>query len=75
MTYAKGFGANKTTRDYLDEFDEKHEDLVMCINVECERKNECLRFTETPSKYKYAVRYSKMNGENGCSYFYEPKIQ
>lgn len=23
MTYAKGWGANKTTREYLDEFEEK----------------------------------------------------
>lgn len=74
MTIAKGFEANKTTRDYIDEFEEKHEDLAMCINDECERKLECLRFAETPSKFKYAVRYSKMNGENGCNYFFEPKI-
>ena len=48
--------------------------ITMCINVECERRNECFRFTKIPSEHQYSALYGKMNGENGCNYFYEPKI-
>jgi len=46
-------------------------DISMCANQTCPKRNECYRFTATPSPYRQSyASFQPKPGDSQCEYFW-----